>query len=97
MAGYSISTLVKPSKDTAYIECLFTRKGNDLYCTLPAYRAQLPLRNIKLKASAVATVLDTKKAIPYKQQGADCVLDLSGLKPGDVPATLIVIKLQNAL
>jgi len=97
MAGYSISNMTKPNTDTAYVECLFTRKGSDLYCTLPSYRPQLRLRNLKLKAGATALLLSTKKAIPFKQQGADCILDFSALKPGDVPAELIVIKLQNAL
>ena len=97
MAGYSISNLVKPSNDTAYIECLFTQKGKDLYCTLPAYRPQLRLHNFKVKPGTVATLLSTKKNVPFRQQGADGVLDLTGLKPGDVPAELVVIKLQNAL
>jgi alpha-L-fucosidase len=97
MAGYSISNLVKPDKDTSYIECLFTKKGKDLYCTLPSYRPQLRLRNLTMKPGAAVTILDTKKRIPFKQQGADCVLDLSVVKPGDAPAELIVLKLQNAL
>lgn len=97
MAGYSIGNLVKPNKDTAYIECLFTKKGTDLYCTLPMYQPQLILRNFKPKPGTAAFILDMKKPLKYKQQGADCVIDLSALKPGDVPAELIVIKLQNAL
>jgi alpha-L-fucosidase len=97
MAGYSISNLVKPAGDTSYIECLFTQKGKDLYCTLPAYRPQLTLRNFKPKAGAAAFLLDTKKTLRYKQQGADCVIDLSALKPGDVPTELVVLKFQNAL
>lgn len=97
MAGYSIGNLVKPKGDTAYIECLFTKKGRDVYVTLPSYRPQLRLRNITMKQGADISVLDLKKRVPYKQQGADCVLDLSGFKPGDVPAELIVLKLQNAL
>jgi alpha-L-fucosidase len=97
MAGYSIGNLVKPHKDTSYVECLFTRKGNDLYCTLPTYTSQLRLRNLKLKEGAIATVLDGNRRLRYKQQGTDCVLDLSALKPGDVPGELIVVKLKNAL
>jgi alpha-L-fucosidase len=50
-----------------------------------------------MKPGAVVTILDTKKRIPFKQQGTDCVLDLSVVKPGDAPAELIVLKLQNAL
>ena len=97
MAGYSISKLTKPDKDTAYIECLFTQKGKDLYCTLPFYKSKLQLRNFKMKARATAMLLDSGKRIPFRQQGADVVLDLSGLTPSDVNAQLIVLKLQNAL
>ena len=97
MAGYSISNLVKQDKDTAYIECFFTKKGADLYCTLPFYQPQVRLRNFKIKSGAAVSILDTKKKLSYKQQGADCVIDLSGLKPGDIPGELIVLKLQNAL
>lgn len=97
MAGYSISDLVKPVKDTSYIECLFTRKGKDLYCTLPAYIPQLRLRNFKLKAGAIAILLDGNKRLSYKQQGNDCVIDLSSLKPGTVPGELLVLKLKDAL
>jgi alpha-L-fucosidase len=57
----------------------------------------LRLRNLKLKPGAAVSVLDTKKKLPYKQQGADCVVDLSSLKPGDAPEELIVLKLQHAL
>lgn len=97
MSGYSISSLVKPDKDTSYIECLFTQKGRDLYCTLPVYRPQLRLRHFKWKPGAAAFILDTKKRIGVKQQGADCVLDLSALKPGEADAELVVIKIENAL
>ena len=97
MSGYSISNLVKPHKDTAYIECLFTKKERDLYCILPFYQPQLILRDLKLKPGATAIVLGSKKTIPVTQQGANYIIDLSGLKPGDVPAELIVIKLQDAL
>jgi alpha-L-fucosidase len=97
MAGYSISKLAKPDKDTAYVECLFTRKGTDLYCTLPYFRNQVRLRNFKMKPGTVAIILDTKKRLPAKQQGADFVIDLSGIKPGEAPAELVVLKLQNAL
>lgn len=97
MAGYSISNLVKPHKDTAYIECLFTRKGADLYCTLPFYKPQLLLRNVKLKPGTKAVLLHSKKAVPVKQEGSNYRLDLSAFKPGEVPAELLVVKLQNAL
>jgi hypothetical protein len=32
-----------------------------------------------------------------KQAGADCLVDLSAVKPGEITAELFVVKLQNAL
>ncbi len=52
MAGYNIAKMIIPQKDTAYVECFFTRKNKDLYCILPFYKSKFVLKNIKLPASA---------------------------------------------
>ena len=57
MAGYSISKMVVPVKDTANIECFFTRKNKDLYCILPSYRPGFELKNISPAATTKLTVL----------------------------------------
>jgi len=98
MAGYSISKMVVPIKDTASIECFFTRKNKDLFCIIPSYQPKLTLKNTVLPSSSKAIVLGSSRLIPWKQQGRDAVIDLSALRPGDVSDKgVFVIKLLNAL
>ena len=97
MAGYSISKLVQPNKDTAHIEGFYTVKGKDLFYIVPKYREHVKLRNFKAAAGTTATILGTNVTAPSQQKGADFVLDLSKMKPGQVPSDLFVIKLKGAL
>ena len=97
MAGYSINKLIKPNKDSAYIEGFFTSKGKDLFVTIPTYRPQVKLRNFKAPAGTTVSILGSTKSLVLKQTGNDCVIDLSGMKPGEMPAELFVIKLKDAL
>lgn len=97
MAGYDIAAMVKPQKDQAYIQSFFTQKGKDLFCIVPTYKPELRLANVKLAAAAKASILAGNRALLWKQVGADAVIDLSKLKPGEVPAEMFVIRLQNAL
>ncbi|MDQ6813935.1 MAG: alpha-L-fucosidase, partial [Bacteroidota bacterium] len=97
MAGYDIGAMVKPTKEQAYIQTFFTRKGKDLFCIVPAYSPQLRLTNLKLASTTKANILAGNRHLSWKQVGTDAVIDLSNLKPGDVPAEMFVIKLQNAL
>jgi alpha-L-fucosidase len=97
MSGYSISDLVKPGKDKAHIELFFTTRGKDLYCVVPAYTPQIRLRNFKAPAGAVASILGCSKPLVLKQSGNDCVIDISRLAPGDIPAELFVVKIKNIL
>jgi alpha-L-fucosidase len=97
MSGYSVSKLVKPSKDNAHIETFFTVKGKDLYCLIPAYRRSVKLRNFKPAPGTSASILGSQKALPLKQSGNDCVIDLSRLLPGDISGDVLTIKLRNAL
>ncbi|SEM95619.1 alpha-L-fucosidase [Chitinophaga rupis] len=96
MADYDITRMIQPSKEHAHIEMFFTRKNNNLYCIVPSYSPQLLLRNYTLPAGAKASILGSKANIRVKQQGKDCVLDLSVLHPGDVPPQLFVIKITGA-
>jgi len=96
MADYDITRMIQPSKEYAHIEMFFTRKNNNLYCIVPSYNPQLLLRNYTLPAGAKASILGSKANIRVKQQGKDCVLDLSALHPGDVPPQLFVIKITGA-
>ncbi|HET6544298.1 MAG TPA: hypothetical protein VFG46_27625, partial [Chryseolinea sp.] len=97
MAGYSVSKLVKPSKENAHIEAFFTTKGKDLYCIVSDYRPSMLIRNFKPASGTAISILGNSKPLPFKQAGNDCVVDLSGLKPGEISAQVFVIKLKNAL
>ena len=97
MAGYDINELIRPKKELAHIEYSFTRKGNDLYCIVPAYSPQILIRNFKPTSSATALLLSNNKNIKSKQVGNDLMLDLSGIKPGELAGEMFIIKLKNAL
>ncbi|MDN3548365.1 alpha-L-fucosidase [Mucilaginibacter aquaedulcis] len=97
MAGYSVSQMIKPQTDTAYVEAFFTRKGNDLFCILPAYTPKFKLRDMHLKTNVTATVLGSSKTLKWVKQKNDDIIDLSALKPSDASSELLVIKLKNAL
>jgi alpha-L-fucosidase len=95
MSGYSISELVKKSDKHANIELFFTAKPGALYCFVPAYRPQVTIRNYTAPKGAVVSVLGSNKAVKWQQKGADCLVDLSALHPGDVPDGLITIKIKG--
>ncbi len=97
MAGYSIAEMVKQKKGYANVETFFTTKGKDLFCIVPYYRSTVKLRNFKPTAGVVADIVGSNKKLKIMQAGKDCIIDLSGLKPGEVAAEMFVIKLKNAL
>lgn len=95
MSGYSIAQLVKKSTEHANVELFFTRKPGALYCFVPAYQQQVTIRDYAPAKGATASVLGCTKGIKWKQQGKDCVIDLSALHPGDVADGLLVIKMKG--
>ncbi|KAG4080543.1 hypothetical protein HA402_014001 [Bradysia odoriphaga] len=95
MSGYSVTQLVKKSAEHAHIELFFTQKPGALYCFVPAYQSQVVIRDYTPAKGAIASVLGTTKGVKWKQQGKDCVVDLSGLRPGDVQDGLLVIKMKG--
>jgi len=97
MSGYSVSKLVEPGKEKAHIEAFFTSKNKDLFCIVPRYSSTIRLRNFKPAAGTTMSILGNSKLLAFKQTGNDCIIDLSGLNPGDISAELFVIKLKNAL
>lgn len=97
MAGYSIAEMVKPKAGYANVEAFYTTKGKDLYCIVPTFRQVVKLRNFKAAAGAAASLLGSGKQVKITQNGNDCTIDLSGLKPGEVAAEMFVIKLKGAL
>jgi alpha-L-fucosidase len=98
MADYSISKMVETRKDTAHIQCFFTRKGKDLYCIVPAYSKTVLLKDFRLASPAIASVLGSETAVSWKQKGTDISINISNLKPGDIsPSGVFVIKLGNGI
>jgi alpha-L-fucosidase len=97
MAGYDVAQLIKPKQNEAHIEYFFTRKGSDLYCIVPAYTPQVRIRDLKIAATTKATVLGNNKTFSCKQSGSDCIIDLSQVKPGEIPAEMFVVKLGGVL
>ena len=97
MAGYSVAKLTEPSKDSAYIQAFFTKKGKDLYCILPRYMPEFRLRNHLLPTGSVVTILGSKATVSFKNDKTDCVINLSRLRPNEIPAELVVLKVKNAL
>ena len=77
MANYDISELTKPKKDEAHIEFFFTRKGKNLYCIVPSYTPQIRIKNFKALTGANALLLSGNKPVRWKQEGNDCIIDLS--------------------
>jgi len=96
MADYGAAKMVIPRKDTASIECFFTKKDQAVYCIVPFYRPTLFLKNITTLPGSKAVVLGTSKSLRWKQQGGDTDIDLSSIAPGDISSSgIFVIKLEE--
>ncbi|WP_143310915.1 alpha-L-fucosidase [Chitinophaga vietnamensis] len=94
MSDYSISRMVMPSKEHAHIEMFFTSKPGALYCIVPQYHEQLTLRNYTPAKQATMRILGCNKSLKWKQQGKDCLVDLSNIHPGDVADGAFVVKIM---
>ncbi|MFT4152960.1 alpha-L-fucosidase, partial [Parafilimonas sp.] len=97
MGAYSVSELIKPKKDSAHIEMFFTEKGKDLFCILPVFQAKIILKNFTANAASSAIILGADKTFKPKNTGSDCMIDLSEIKPAEVPGELLVLKIKDAL
>jgi alpha-L-fucosidase len=97
MAGYSPIQRTIPSKEHAYIEAFFTRKGNDLYTFIPGFKKSVVIRNFKPASGAQISIVGLKGNLPFRMSGTDCIIDLSSIRPGDITPELFVVKLSGAL
>jgi alpha-L-fucosidase len=95
MSDYNIVKLTTPSKDFAHIELFFTQKPGALYCFTTAFQPQLKIQNFTAPKGATVSILGCKKPVTGVQKGADYVINLSGLQPGDVPGNMFVIKVKS--
>lgn len=96
-SGYDITRLVanKNKKDTAHIEAFYTTRQNYLYAILPAYQPLLEIPDLRLPPSAKIVVLGSNKPVPFKQVNKNVLIDLSALRPDDVPSSCFVIKIKT--
>ncbi|QHS62324.1 alpha-L-fucosidase [Chitinophaga agri] len=94
MSDYNVAKMIKPSKEYAHIEMFFTKKDNALYCIATGYQPQLRIKDFAPAKQAKASILGSNKTISWKQQGKDCIVDLSGLRPGDLTGNLFVVKVR---
>ena len=97
MAAYDVSKLIKQKQGEAHIEYFFTMKGSDLYCIVPAYTPQVRIHDLKIATTTKAKVLGSNRTFSCKQNGNDCIIDLSQAKPGEIPAELFVVKLKGVV
>ncbi|MFY0256346.1 alpha-L-fucosidase [Chitinophaga sp. 30R24] len=95
MANYSVAQLIRPSQERAHIELFFTAKAGAVYCFLPGWQPQVVIRNYTPPRGATFSILGCDKPIQWRQQGNDCVADLSALHPGDVPNDMLVLKIKT--
>ncbi|CAL1517703.1 alpha-L-fucosidase [Chitinophaga sp. MM2321] len=95
MAKYDIAKMVQPSKENANIEMFFTQKPGALYCIVTNFQEQLRIKNYTLPKNAALSILGCNKAIRGQQQGKDVVINLSGMRPGDIPHDMFVVKIAG--
>jgi alpha-L-fucosidase len=95
MSDYNVSKMVLPSKEHAHIEMFFTQKPGTLYCFVTAYQQQLKIHNFVPAKGAAVNILGCSKLVTGQQQGKDFVINLAGLKPGDIPGNMFVVKVKG--
>lgn len=93
--SYDITQLVKPGK-TAHIEMFFTRKGNNLYAIVPRYSPKITIQGVTAGKALKVSIPGLNRRIPFMLEKNNLMVDLSGLRPGDLPYGIFVIKMENA-
>ena len=94
--NYNISQMVIPTSKSAYVEMFFTSKISDLYCIIPCYASSLKIKGVESGEHCKVTILGVSKTISWKKGNYELVVDLSNLRPGDLPHTPFVLKIENA-
>lgn len=95
--NYDITELVKPNSKTAHIEMFFTQKGNTVYAIVPRYSPKLTMNDVSAVSGLKVSIPGLDKNIPYTVTKTGIQVDLSGLKPGDLPSGIFVVKLENGM
>jgi alpha-L-fucosidase len=95
--NYDITQLVKPNDKTAHIEMFFTQKGKTIYAIVPRYSPKVTIQDISAVQGLKVSIPGLNKNIPYTVNKTGIVVDLSGLKPGDLPYGIFVVKVENGM
>lgn len=96
MAAYNVENLVEPEHGRAHIQMFFTKKGNNLYCILPAYSPFVTISNLSPSGKVQAGALGIPGKVSCYKSGKDFKINLSEIKPLDERSPL-VIKLTGAI
>ncbi len=99
-SGYDILQLtVSPEPGHAVKELLFTRKGDNLYAICPVLPAEtLRVRDLRMPASTVVTLLGHAGAVAWRADGDDVVLEVPPLNVSlEGGRAAYVFKLAGAL
>jgi len=59
--------------------------------------SEFRLRGKNLPAGTTVSIMGSTAKVNFRNSGPDALIDLSKLKPGEVPGELLVLKLGNAL
>ncbi len=94
--NYDITQLIKPTEKQAYVQSFFTQKNTDLYCIVPYFSPLLMVDDFGPENNVHVSILGSDKPIQWKKDGQKLVIDLSGLRPGDLPSHIFVIKISMA-
>jgi len=92
--NYDITQLVKPNDKTAHIEMFFTQKGNILYAIIPGYSSKITIQGVEASQNLKVSIPGLNKTIPFKLDKTNLQVDLSSLKPGDLPFNIFVLKIE---
>ena len=84
---YNVMSLtVNSNEGMATKEIFFTQKGADLFCICPVYpKGELVVKDVDLKLDAVVEMLGYDKALNWKRDGANIVIEVPTLTTSEVP------------
>ncbi|MDE3211705.1 MAG: alpha-L-fucosidase [Bacteroidota bacterium] len=97
MANYDAAKLVQGKPGVAHLEYFFTTKGHDLYIIVPNFNPSILIKGLQVRLGTRAILLGSKMTFPCKNAGKNCLIDLSSVHPGQVPAQLFVLKLKGGI
>jgi alpha-L-fucosidase len=96
MANYDINQLVIPNNKQAFVELFFTSKGPAIYGIVPFYSPKILIKDIEAGSRMQVSILGLQKPVKWKATKNGIELDISSLKPSDLPNQAFVVKIANS-